>query len=212
MKLRFGDCVFDAGARQVRRDGRQIELSPKAFDLLRLLLAARPRVLTRAEIFDRLWPKTFVSATSLPRVVTELRKALGDARTQSQYIRTVHGHGYAFCGEARDEDAVTGASACALRWAGREIPVPEGESRIGRAEDCFVRSRSSRVSRHHSVLRVEGIRATIEDLGSRNGTFVAGRRIGRATELADGDVIGVGPEVLVFLGPGSPGSTERDGG
>lgn len=204
MRLRFGDCLFDEGARQVRRRGEEVDLSPKAFDLLGLLLAERPRVLSRAEIADRLWPQTIVSATSLPRVVSELRKALGDRAAQPPYVRTCYNHGYAFCGEAL-EDGATAAPGCTLLWAGLEIPMPDGPSLIGRADDCLVRLPSARVSRHHARLRVEGNAAWLEDLGSRNGTRIDGRLIEEATRLVEGDVIQIGPEVLVFLGPALPG-------
>lgn len=186
MRIRFGDCQFDGAARQVLRGGRPLELSPKASDLLSLLLAERPRALPKTELHDRLWPRTFVSHTSLPRLITELRKALGDPAGAPRFIRTVHGHGYAFCGEANDEIAASrslGSSPCALLRAGREIPLADGENVIGRAPDCVVRSRSGRVSRRHARIRVDNGRATIEDLGSRNGTFVEGRRLTEALAL-----------------------------
>ena len=213
MRIRFGDFQFDGAARELLRDGRSVDLSPKALNLLALLLAGRPRALPKAELHDRLWPRTFVSHTSLPRLITELRKALGDPAGAPRFIRTVHGHGYAFCGEANDEVAGSRGlgSPCALLRAGREVPLLDGENLIGRAPDCAVRSRSGRVSRRHARIRVDNGRATIEDLGSRNGTFVEGRRVTEALPLADGDTIAVGPEVMVFLSPGEAGSTEEDG-
>ena len=75
---------------------------PKAYELLSLLLARRPRVLSKAQIRDVLWPGTSVARDGLPRLVTELRQALGDDAQQPRFIRTVHGFGYAFCGEARE--------------------------------------------------------------------------------------------------------------
>jgi SARP family transcriptional regulator, regulator of embCAB operon len=58
---------------------------------------------------------------------------------------------------------------------------------------------------------VRGSRAVLDDLGSRNGTWVGGRRIEGPVELAGGDTIGVGPETIVFLGPGGAASTVGDG-
>ena len=189
-----------------------MDLSPKAFDLLALLVAGRPRVIGRAEIHDRLWPKTFVASTSLPRIVTELRKALGDRARQPRLIRTVHGHGYAFCGEIGEEGLGPRpeSAGCAVLWNGLEIALVEGDNLIGRGEECRVRSRSGRVSRCHARIRVEKGRASLEDLGSRNGTFLGGRRLEGTAILADADVMGVGPEVLVFLGPATLDSTEAD--
>lgn len=100
MRVRFGDCEYDAEAYEVRRAGRHVDLSPKAFELLRSLIEARPRALSRAELHHRLWPGTFVADTSLPHLVADLRRGLGDSPRQSLYLRTVHRYGYAFCAPA----------------------------------------------------------------------------------------------------------------
>ena len=80
-------------------------MPPKAFDLLGALLEARPRALSKAEIRDRLWPETFVTEATLASVVSELRSSLADDPKEPRFVRTVHGHGYAFSGAAR-EDAI----------------------------------------------------------------------------------------------------------
>ncbi len=64
------------------------------------------------------------------------------------------------------------------------------------------------VSRRHARIRVAGDEATIEDLESKNGTFVGDRRLGPATRLADGDSIRVGSVRLTFTAVRSRGSTE----
>ena len=92
MSVRFGDCVFDLEARELWRGRERVALSPKAFALLALLIADRPRPLTHARLRDALWPDASVGYTSLARVVTEVRKALGDA----SLVRTVPRYGYAF--------------------------------------------------------------------------------------------------------------------
>ena len=87
-----------------------VPLEPKAFELLDLLLDRRPRVLTKAQIRDVLWPGLVVGETSLPRLVADLRQALGDDVQRPRFIRTVHGYGYAFCGEAREDGQPEAAS------------------------------------------------------------------------------------------------------
>jgi carboxylesterase family protein len=67
VKLRLGELTFDADARQLLRSGAEIHLSPKAFDLLKILVQHRPRVLSKNELHEHLWPSTFVSETNLPR-------------------------------------------------------------------------------------------------------------------------------------------------
>jgi DNA-binding winged helix-turn-helix (wHTH) protein len=213
-QLRFGDCLFDPEAREVRRGGRALDLSPKALGLLGALLDRRPAVVRKEALRDLLWPKTSVGHTSLPRIVTELRRALGDDTRDTRYIRTVHGFGYAFGGSAVEVAAkgTWSATLASLRLGLREFLLLEGENLIGRSGDCLVRIGSSRVSRHHArVVVVAGI-ATLEDLGSKNGTFVEAKRLEQPVVLRDGDHICVGPAVLVYVSAAEAGSTETGSG
>ena len=203
VRIRFGECVFDGPARALVRAGEPVALSPRASDLLQVLLESRPQVVSQAELRDRLWPKTFVAYTSLARLVSEVRKAVGDASRKPRLVRPVYGLGYAFSGEAFEE-----ISGCALFWADREIALVEGENLIGRGEDCHVRVESSKVSRHHARIVVTNNQATIEDLGSKNGTFVGSKPARGPTRLSGGDQILVGTAMLVFCGPVGQGETE----
>jgi DNA-binding winged helix-turn-helix (wHTH) protein len=203
--LRFGESVFDGEAREVRRGAQTVVLSPKAFQLLGLLLEARPRALRQQELRDALWPDTHVSHTSLPRVVTELRAALGDDPKAPLFVRTVHGFGYAF--RAGSEEPGSSPVRFRLVWSRREIPLPFGEMVVGRGVDCGLRLDSPRVSRHHARIRVTGSGASVEDLGSKNGTTVRGERIEGEVALRDGDEIVIGPAELLFRGS-ADGSTE----
>ena len=213
MRIRFGDCVFDSGARQVVRAGQPLQLSPKGLDLLGALLLNRPRALSRQELCDLLWPSTHVSYASLARTVNELRHVIGDRAKAPRFVRTVHGFGYAFSGPALDELAKLEAGerfACGLLWRGQEIGLSEGDNLVGRAPDCQVRIDSPRISRRHACIRVAGTGALIEDLGSKNGTYVQSRRTEGPTALADGDEICLGSAVLIFRAGGSLGSTETE--
>jgi len=109
--IRFGDCVYDPEASELRRRGKAAGVTPRAFELLGLLLESRPRVLGKNDLRDRLWPDSFVSDTSLAKLVTELRQAIGDDAKDPRYIRTVHRRGYSFCGEAVAADRYLGATA-----------------------------------------------------------------------------------------------------
>lgn len=209
MTLRFGDCVFDREARTLTRAGRRVPLAPKTFELLAALIEARPKALSQAELRDRLWPSTHVAYTSLARVVSQARRALGDDRRDPRAIRTVQRFGYAFAAVvAETPEAV--ASAFLLARGHEQIPLRDGENTIGRAATCLVQIDSERVSRCHARIVVEGTRATLQDLDSKNGTFLEGRRISGAVTLRPGNVIGVGPEVLVFRGRPGQGSTRGD--
>jgi hypothetical protein len=146
--------------------------------------------------------------TSLAGVVAELRKALDDDRSEPRFLRTVHRFGYAFCGDAVEEPVGGRTSfACSLTWEGREIGLVEGENVIGRDEGCAVRIDSARVSREHACIRVSGHEASIEDLGSKNGTFLRGRKLTGLVALEDGDEIGIGGARMTFRAAYGPGST-----
>jgi TolB-like protein/tetratricopeptide (TPR) repeat protein len=100
MIVRFAKFTFDARRRQVLQDnGEVIHLTPKAFDLLGVLLESSPRVVSKAELHERVWPGTFVSDATLAGLVKELRRALNDPASDRPFIRTSYGVGYAFSGE-----------------------------------------------------------------------------------------------------------------
>src|SRR5688500_13283806 len=104
MRLQFGPFTLDSETRQLIRDDTEIRLSPKAFDVLCTLIEHRPRVVKKAELHARIWPRTFVVDTNLSILVAEIRRALSDTPEQARFIRTVHKVGYAFCGPATSLD------------------------------------------------------------------------------------------------------------
>jgi pSer/pThr/pTyr-binding forkhead associated (FHA) protein len=71
----------------------------------------------------------------------------------------------------------------------REIPLKQGEFLIGRGADCELRLPVADVSRHHCLIRLANNEATVEDLGSSNGTFLNGQRIRSQTALRSGDLL-----------------------
>ena len=177
--FRFGEFTFDCRSHQLLRDHTAHHLSPKAQQLLQLLLQARPRAVSREELYDALWPSTFVCETNLARIVNELRRTLGDDVRAAQYIRTVHGFGYAFCGELTCSTLLEEPVAILL-CEGRRHPLYEGENTIGRAIESHVVMSDPAVSRHHAVITIDEGEYSIHDVGSKNGTFVDGRRVGRS--------------------------------
>jgi hypothetical protein len=180
-------------------------------------MAERPRAVRKADLRTRLWPETYVSNTALAQLVTELRKAIGDEARQGLWIRTVFGYGYAFAGEAAEADEAKAAKPAPvvepaptrwLLWRSQILPLTEGENVVGRGHDAQVRIAVSEVSRRHARIVVAPTATTVEDLESRNGTFVRGRPVHRATPVADGDEVGFGPELTTFCAP-SPSTSTR---
>jgi DNA-binding winged helix-turn-helix (wHTH) protein len=213
MLVSFGDFVLDRGARQLRRGKEERRLGPKAFELLDLLVSQRPNVVHRQRIRDRLWPGTSVSESTLATVVAEVRGALDESRKEPRFLRTVHGIGFAFCGQATDSRPAVGPSAPVvyrLRLEDREVALAQGENLLGRVEEGVAWLDSPTVSRRHARLLVDGERVLLEDLDSKNGTFVRGHRITVPTLLADGDTFRLGrvSMELRVLQPGQPTRTD----
>lgn len=212
MRVRFGDCVLDSETRELSRAGARVHLSPKAFDLLGLLLELRPKAIPKSEVHRRLWPGTFVSDGTLTSLVAEVRSAIGDTRG-ARLIRTVQRFGYAFSGEAESTGPGVRATQFAHRLFGRhgkEIALEEGETVLGRDRQSTIFLDSGRVSRRHARIRIDGEQATIEDLESSNGTTVRGDRISAPEPIRDGDVIGLGGIELTYRIFPLSGSTEAE--
>jgi DNA-binding winged helix-turn-helix (wHTH) protein len=204
MRIAFGGLVLDSGTRQLLQGADPVPLSPKAFDLLGLLVDSRPRALSKNELHERLWPGIHVSDANLAGLVAEIRRAVGDDARAPRFVRTVQRFGYAFCGAANTDGGVADSSSVrSVFWlvdGKRQIPLAEGENVLGR--EPFAGSfTATSVSRRHARLTVEGMRAWLEDLGSKNGTFMRGRRVTSAQPLADGDTIELGSVAVVFRGP-----------
>jgi FHA domain len=189
----FGDYRLDFGTRQVFRGTAEVRLSPKAFDLLKVLVENRTRAMSKAELHDYLWPGTFVTEANLASLVAELRRALGDRANAPTFIRTVHRFGYAFCGAVSDGPSLPAPGVtCWMVWAGREIPLREGINIIGRDPTAAVRLDFPSVSRQHARVVVSSDGATVEDLGSKNGTLVGAAPIRGIARLSDLDELQVG--------------------
>jgi DNA-binding winged helix-turn-helix (wHTH) protein len=198
---RFGRFTLDTDARQLRADGVELHLSPKAFTLLLMLIEHRQRVMPKNELQDRLWPSTFIGETNLATLAAEVRRALGESAQQSTWIRTVHRIGYRFGGPVIEGTPVTLASPGGRMYVtmtDRQIPLLEGMTTIGRGSDAAIQIDAGGVSRYHARIIVTGGEPSIEDLGSKNGTFVGGARIDGLRALADGDQIRVGPVLITF--------------
>ena len=208
MRLGFGDLVLDITTRQLLRGGEELRLSPKAFELLRLLIEERPRAMAKTELIERLWPDTYVAEANLPSLVAEIREVTGDNAAEPRFIRTIRRFGYAFCASVTDDAAAGSAPLGSWLMCGeRQIRLSEGENIIGREPDAAVWLDFSAVSRRHARIVISADRVTVEDLGSKNGTQVRGERITGAVEIEDGDEIRIGSVLLNFRMPGRPGST-----
>ena len=203
MRARFGPFTIDSDTRQLLRAGTEVHLSPKAFDLFCTLIESRPKVVDKETLHVRIWPDTYVVDANLNVLVSEIRRAIGDNRQQPEFVRTVHGIGYAFCGTAVQVEAAAAAPDalfCWVAWASRTSSLSEGENVIGRDPRCSVWLDAPGVSRRHAAIRVDSAtrRVTLADLGSTNGTFLRRSRVLTEVALEDGNEIKVGTVVLTI--------------
>lgn len=211
MAYAFGPFRLDPQTRRLLRGADEIHLPPKAFDLLQLLIEERARAVPRAELQQRLWPDTFVLDTNLAGLVAEIRRALDDDADDPRYLRTVHRVGYWFIGRVAADEAAAPPARRPVRywliWETRQVALDEGENIIGRAPDATVWIDAAGVSRQHARIMATDT-PTIEDLGSKNGTYLRGQLLTAPHVLADGDQIRLGSVIVTFRIPQATSSTE----
>jgi DNA-binding winged helix-turn-helix (wHTH) protein len=212
MSVVFGDCVFDPERRELTRQGAIVHSGPKLLRLLELLLENRPRALTKDDIHKSLWAGTFVSDATLTSLVAELRAAIGDDARAPRLVRTIHGYGYAFCGDVAPSPTSVSTkdrgTCYRIVLGDREIALSPGEHVLGRSPDAAVFVDDAGVSRQHAKIVIGEQGTTIEDMGSKNGTMLNGSVIQSRTPLVDGDVIVLGTTALKFRAYQTTGSTE----
>lgn len=204
MSVRFDAFELDGGRRMLLGGGEPVHVSPKALRLLEILIEAHPRARSKQDLTDALWPETFVEESNLATLIAELRSALGDDARHPRFIRTVHTFGYAFCGELQREAPPPPAI---LRVLGESVHLREGENVIGRDATCGVVIDDATVSRQHARITIRDGAASIEDLASKNGTFVDGVRLGVPATLRDRQTITFGEVNCVFALAGTVAST-----
>jgi non-specific serine/threonine protein kinase len=103
--IEFDDVTVDPGAFRVLKGGRAVPMEPKAFVALLALMSAPGVLVTKDRLLTEVWPNTFVAPNTLTRVITQLRRALGDDSKTPRYIETVHTRGYRFVGVLRGTEA-----------------------------------------------------------------------------------------------------------
>ena len=196
----FGEFEFDPDAGDLRRLGRRVSIQEQPLKLLELLVARAGQLVTRQELCQRLWPEAFVDFDNgLNNAVSRLRTALGDAAATPRFIETMGRRGYRFI--AAIQPTRQAAAAAPVRaWLigqGERVGLKTGENMLGRHAPGVLELASPTVSRRHARIMV-GDETVIEDLGSKNGTFVEDRRVTRPVTLKDGAQIRVGSVSLTF--------------
>ena len=119
-RYRFGEFTLDPASYRLQRGEAEVALTPKAFEILVLLVQQRHRGLTKSEIFNGVWPDTAVTENTLTQRIKEIREALGDTAQAPLYLRTIPRVGFQFVGdvtEQREDGAAFAEPAPARRLA-----------------------------------------------------------------------------------------------
>ena len=214
VRYTFGTICVDTGTRGVSSPRGPVHLTRKAFDLLLMLLEARPNALSKDAIYARLWPNTFVAESSLQTLIHEIRQTIDDRGSRTSWIRTVHGIGYSFGGDVLASDAPSAGRERPAAWligGSQRVALHAGENVVGREMDHVIEIAAPTISRRHARITI-GQSVTLEDLGSKNGTWLENERLTAPRALEDGDVVRLGSATFTFRLARRPRSTESIGG
>lgn len=221
MVFRFEGYELDIARYSLRNAGGTVSIEPRVLEFLHYLVSNRHRLVSKSELLDELWTEDFVSDGVLTRCVYLARLALGDSSDRQHFIKTVRGRGYQFSDDVSVEvireplpetqasrtrtrsrqpspDHLFPFSRFEIAIGDRRFALQPGKTIIGRAPDATIKIVASGVSRKHARITVVEDSAVLQDLGSKNGTFLHGRKTVAPMKLADGDTIRVGRAVLVF--------------
>jgi DNA-binding winged helix-turn-helix (wHTH) protein len=206
MAYRFGPFLYDGANRCLLRDGVEVPLTHKARELLLLFLENPGRLLPRERIVEEVWGETAVTDDAVGFQIAKLRRALGDHG--DEFLRMVRRAGYRWHADVQIEAAAPNRRPRSvalprdprfrLLLEDREVQLLEGANVIGRDSQSALWIDDASVSRRHAQVVVASGVAHLEDLGSKNGTYLNGRRISRREPLENGDKIRVGVMDVVF--------------
>jgi DNA-binding winged helix-turn-helix (wHTH) protein len=199
--FRLGPWRVDPAACELHDGETVVRLRPKVMDLLAVFARNPGEVLSKHCLLDLVWSDVTVGDASLTVAVGELRDALGDHLDKPEFIETIPRRGYRLIAPVTNHEAHSQKPEGSRFWltgAGFELVLRQGLNLIGRAPDAEIRIESPKVSRRHARITVNGDTAVVEDLGSKNGTFVGDSRIEGTTPLAHGDQLRLGQLAAVL--------------
>lgn len=227
--FRFGGFELDFAAYALRRYAERIKLEKIPMEVLILLVGRAGQLVERRDIQAALWATDiFVERDSaINTAIRKVRQALGDDAEKPRYVETVVGKGYRFIAPVEHrrpashagKSHLAGPRPSSARWrrpfpsysvtrGKQEFALATGDNLLGRDPTSRVYVDHASVSRRHARISIGPDQAILEDLNSRNGTFLDGRRIETPTKLRSGAIIGLGAITLTFLVLSGPASTQ----
>jgi DNA-binding winged helix-turn-helix (wHTH) protein len=226
--IKFAKFELDFEAYALRGPAGPLRLEKLPMEVLILLVRRAGTLVQRSEIQAMLWaPDVYVERDSaINTAIRKIRRTLGDDAENPRFVETVVGKGYRFVAPV---ESGAGPPAQPSVNHGRSVPwqrvfpsysvtrgkqefiLETGETVFGRDPTVGVYVDHPSVSRRHACLSIGVQGAVLEDLKSRNGTFVNGRRIDGPTKIDHGALIGLGPIMLSFIVMAAPASTQPIG-
>ena len=215
-KLRIGEWQVDPSTNSLASQSETRQLETRAVDVLVYLAEHAPRTVSGDELLDRFWQGRIVESSTVHRMISKIRRALGDAPSEPRYIETVPKRGYRVIAEIEAQreassarspsgattiyHAVPGVNAALVEetefLSMGPVRLKRGQSRIGREDDNDLVFADNSISKHHARIYLDNA-WTIEDLGSTNGVCVNGDYVEKR-RLQNGDRIQLGQVVFRF--------------
>ena len=131
--VRFGPFLLDLANECVWRKDERRTLTPKAFAVLHYLVQQAGQLVTKADLFQAVWPETVVSDDALTKRIREVRRVLEDDPKAPQFIETVHRRGFRFLGRVSSEPSAIGLAAPSLP----PLPIVGREGELAQLHEWF---------------------------------------------------------------------------
>jgi DNA-binding winged helix-turn-helix (wHTH) protein len=225
--FRFADFELDVAAYALMNRGEALKLERIPMEVLILLLQRAGTLVERSQIQTELWGSdVFVEHdAAINTAVRKIRRALGDDAATPRFVETVVGKGYRFIAPLEGSAIQAGEAAAnggaeqpvhqrrlfprySVVVGKHEVILSSAETVLGRDPTAGIYVDHPSVSRRHARISIASDGVTLQDLGSRNGTFLNGRRVEGSATIHHNSVIGLGPITMVFHVARAPASTQ----
>lgn len=134
---KFGGYRIDTARFEITRGGRALAVEPQVLELLIMLIDNRDRVVSKDELFGKIWKRRIVSDTTLSSRIKTARQVIGDTGSRQEYIKTIHGRGFRFVGNVEVETAAPPATG---REPSKSTTADRPATRYARSGDIHVAS------------------------------------------------------------------------
>ncbi len=160
---RFGPFQLDTTRRLLWREGESVSLTPKALDLLCVLVEDRGRLIEKEDLIRRVWQDAIIEESNLSVTISMLRKALGETHQEHRYIMTHSGRGYSFVAEVEGTDGNGRVSANGSEGEARGMTIEPTGGALSLESAFYIERETDRefreaLARRDSIILIKGSR------------------------------------------------------